>query len=261
MTGIIDFTTGDGIARLVLNQPEKLNAISLPMWLALPGLVARALADPSVRLIVLAGAGQKAFSAGADISRFAMERQGAAAVQAYDAAVAAAEMALGNATKPTLALIRGVCFGGGVGLASSCDIRLASSSAILCVPAARLGIGYAPRGLARLAQLVGPSHCAEIFFSARTYTAAQAQAIGLVNQVWTDATFEHQTSEYLANMAQNAPLTLQAAKLALLELGQPEVLRDFGQAEAMVAQCYESHDYAEGQRAFGEKRLPVFTGQ
>ena len=261
MTGTIGLTTADGIARLVISQPEKLNAISLPMWLSLPAFIARAVADPAVRLIVLAGEGRKAFSAGADISRFGGERQGAAAVKAYDAAVAQAETALVNASKPTIALIEGICFGGGVGLACACDIRLANASARFRVPAAKLGIGYAPRGLARLAQLVGPSHCAEIFFSARTYAAAQAQAMGLVNQVWADAAFEDNAADYLANMAQNAPLSLQAAKLALLELGIPEAARNFAAAEAMVAGCYESQDYAEGQAAFAEKRAPVFTGR
>ena len=261
MTGTILYEVSGGIARLVLNHPGKLNALSLPMWRAIPHIVADAIADRSVRLIVLAGAGERAFSAGADISRFGEERQGADAVKAYDTAVEAAELALVNAAKPTVALIKGICFGGGLGLASSCDLRLADASARFCIPAAKLGIGYSPRGIARLARLVGPSHVAEIFFTARRYDAAEAHHTGLVTRLYDDDVFARETEKYLAGIAANAPLSLQAAKLALRELDRPESARSFAAAAAMVAACYTSDDYGEGQNAFAERRAPVFSGR
>ena len=261
MDGTVDYALANGVAWLTVNHVRRLNALNLAMWRAIPALVARALADREVRVIALRGAGGKAFSAGADISRFASERHGAVAVRAYDEAVALAEEAVAQAGKPTLALVEGICFGGGLGLASACDLRLANASARFCVPAARLGIGYAPRGLARLARLIGPSATAEVFFTARVYAAGEALRLGLVNQVFDDAGFASLAAAVLQGIAANAPLTLAAAKSALLELARPDVQQDFSVTEALVAACYDSADYAEGQAAFAAKRAPGFHGQ
>ena len=165
MSGTIDYSSSDGIARLTISQPEKHNALTLAMWRAIPALVARAIDEQDVRVIALTGAGNSAFSAGADISHFAVERDGAVAVQAYDEAVAAAETALVQAAKPTLALVTGLCFGGGVGLASSCDIRLVNASARFRVPAARRSLKGCFRPSARCSTCISATPC---FASAET---------------------------------------------------------------------------------------------
>lgn len=261
MAGAVLYESVGGIARLTLKHPEKLNAISLDMWRMIPELVAQALKDPQVRVIALEGYGAKAFSAGADISGFAAERHGAAAVTAYDQAVEIAELSLIEAHKPTLALIRGFCFGGGLGLASACDIRLSNASARFCIPAAKLGIGYSPRGVVRLERLVGPSCAAEIFFTGRVYSSAEALAMGLVTRLLEDADFDSEVGHYLHAIAAQAPLSLRAAKLVLREGDRSPTEQNFAAAQAMVVACYESADYAEGQKAFAMRRPPVFLGR
>ena len=261
MSGTLQYTVSGGIARLVLDQPARLNAISLAMWQAIPGWISQAAADKAVRLIVLEGQGDQAFSAGADISRFADERQGAPGVAAYDQAVAAAEAAVERAPKPTLALVQGICFGGGLGLASACDLRLANASARFRIPAARLGIGYAPAGIVRMARLVGPAVTADLLFAATMLSAPDAAMAGLVNKVFPDAQFTALALAYAQTIASHAPLSLAAAKLTLQQLAVPEAKRDFSQAQAVVAACYASSDYAEGQRAFAQKRMPLFNGE
>ena len=261
MTGTLAYAVANGIARLTITQPDRLNAMTLAMWQAVPELVARAEADPQVRLLALAGAGTAAFCAGADISRFWAERSGAAAVKAYDADVARAETALAQASKPTLALVRGICFGGGIGLALACDLRLADTAARFRIPAARLGIGYAPQGVARCVRRLGLAATAELLFTARIFSADEALAQGLVSRIFANDSFGAQSAEYLAMIVQNAPLSLRAAKATLTELEKPEAQRDFSRAEAMVAACYDSADYAEGQQAFLDKRPPQFTGR
>ena len=260
MTGTIAYTVENGLARLEISQPQRLNAMSLDMWRCLPGLIARAEADPKVRALVLAGSGTRAFCAGADISRFATERSGAAAVIAYDGCVERAETALAEAAKPTIALLRGICFGGGVGLALACDLRLADEAATFCVPAAKLGIGYAPHGVARCVRRLGYGATADIFFTARVFSAPQALAIGLATRVFPVAGFAAEADAYLAAIVANAPLSLRAVKSALVELEKPETQRDFAGAEAIIATCYDSADYAEGQAAFAQKRPPQFQG-
>ena len=259
MTGTITYGSENGLARLQINQPDRLNAMSLDMWRALPNLMARAGADPAVRAIVLAGTGPRAFCAGADISRFATERSGAAAA-AYDGLVERAETALAESAKPTIALLRGICYGGGVGLALACDLRVADDAATFCVPAARLGIGYAPTGVARCARRLGFGATAEIFFTARVFSASEALALGLATRVFPVESFAAEADAYLAAIAENAPLALRAVKAALLELDKLEAQRDFSNAQACVAACHDSADYAEGQAAFAQKRPPQFRG-
>ena len=260
MTGTITYAAENGLARLQISQQHRLNAMSLDMWRLLPDLIARAGADPTVRAIVLAGSGTRAFCAGADISRFAAERSGAAAAAAYDGCVERAETALAESAKPTIALLRGICYGGGVGLALACDLRLADDSATFRVPAAKLGIGYAPHGVARCVRRLGFGATAEIFFTARVFCASQALALGLATRVFPVADFAAEADAYLAAIAENAPLSLRAVKAALRELDKPEAQRDFSHAKAAVAACYDSADYAEGQAAFAQKRPPQFQG-
>lgn len=248
------------IGWIVFNNPARHNATSYEMWLSIPGVLAAFCDDPEVRVIVMKGAGEKAFSAGADISQFKEKRTGTEAARDYNAAADAAGLAMRDCAKPLIAMIRGYCIGGGTGIAVNCDIRIAADDARFAVPAARLGLGYRFDGIKRLADVVGPSSAAEIFFTARQFSAQEALQMGLVNRVVPAAELESYTVDYVTAMAANAPLTIAAVKRALIEWGRDPAKRDLAACQAMVDACYESRDYREGQAAFMEKRKPNFTG-
>jgi enoyl-CoA hydratase/carnithine racemase len=255
------YEAGDGIARITINRPAKLNAMTGAMWAALPELVAQADSDETVRAIVVTGAGDQAFCAGADILQFGEQRGGEADAGRYDGAYLAACASLAHVGKPTVAVIRGICFGGGFGLAMSCDIRLAQDNARFRVPAARLGLGYAYEGVAMLVAKLGHSAVADLMLSARIVDSEEALRAGIISARFSDAAFTSGVEDYLVNLAANAPLTMRAVKLALSELLKPAAARDIAAANTAVAACQVSDDYREGQAAFREKRLPVFTGR
>ena len=259
--GRIGYSAAGGVGRIVLDQPAKLNAMSFEMWRALPGAVAAAVADPAVRVITVTGAGERAFCAGADISQFGAQRTGDAAVAAYGEAVSAGSMALAEAAKPTVALIRGICYGGGMALALSCDLRVAAAGSRFRIPAGRLGLGYAYDGVLRLVRRLGPGAVADIMFTARSLTAEEARGCGALQQVYPAEAFEADAAAYVQLIAENAPLTLAAIKRTLLDWDRPEGERDPAVVAAMVEACFKSADYQEGQAAFKAKRIPVFTGR
>ncbi len=248
------------IGWITFNHPERRNAMSFDMWRALPDAVQRLENDAAVRVVVLRGGGEEAFVSGADISQFESRRSGGDASKSYEEASAAANRALAGCSKPTVAMIRGFCLGGGLGLALDCDLRIAADDAVFGIPAARLGVGYGHVGLARLLHLVGPARSKEILFLARRYDAAEALAMGLLNTVVGVEALEATVRDLAATLADNAPLTQKAAKVVVDELCRGAAA-DLERCRQVVADCFESEDYAEGRRAFMEKRRPEFQGR
>ena len=257
----IDTDVRDGVAWVVLRNPARLNALRLEMWEALPATVAALAGDAGVRVVVLRGHGTEAFASGADISEFSSRRKDAGSAAAYEATTARAFEAVLACDKPVVAMIHGVCIGGGLALAACADLRIAADDARLAVPAARLGLGYHFSGVERLVRIVGPSSAAELFFTARQYSAAEALTVGLVNRVFPAADLDAAAGRYVGAIAANAPLTLRAAKRAIAEVQRDAGARDVAAVNRLIAACFESADYAEGVRAFLEKRPARFTGR
>jgi len=249
------------VAHITINNPTKLNAMNLCMWQALGDVGLSLAEDDSLRVVTIEGAGDKAFIVGADISEFGEARSNAAANTAYGVAVSRAEHAMEDLPVPTLALIRGFCIGGGLGIAMRCDLRLARSDAHFAITPARLGLGYSCEGVASLYKRLGHATAADLLFSGRKVAADEAQAKGICNFVYSLSTFDDDCDVYVKQLAQNAPLTIRATKATLRMLSQPEAKHDPSIVDAMVATCLDSYDYQEGQRAFAEKRTPVFTGR
>jgi enoyl-CoA hydratase/carnithine racemase len=249
------------IGWIIFNNPARHNAVSLEMWQSIPLVLNAFGEDRNVRVIILRGAGDKAFVSGADISQFKEKRSSPDAVRHYNATADEASRALRECAKPTIAMIRGYCIGGGTATAVNCDIRIAADDARFGIPAAKLGLGYRYAGIQRLADVVGPSFTAEIFFTGRQFSAQDAVQMNLVNRVVPATDLEKYTLDYAQTIANNAPLTIAAIKRALLEYGKDPAHRNLAQCQEMVDACYASEDYKEGQTAFMEKRKPVFKGQ
>lgn len=245
---------GGGVARVVDN-PARHNAMSLATWQELDDLLAAHAGDPSVRVLVVAGAGGKAFVSGADVSKFEKERAPAEAVARYDAPTGRVFERLAF-PKPTIARIDGYRLGGGPALAVACDLRFRGEGARFAPPAARLGLGYAPSGVRRLIDLVGPAFASEIVYTARSFDAREARETGLVNRGLPDG--DVAAAEAAAErVAANAPLTLAAFKAASAEFAKPAGDRRLGRAEALARARFASRDHAEGRRAFLKKTPPA----
>lgn len=249
------------VGYVIFNNPERRNAMSLEMWEACTRLMADYAKDQTVRVVVLTGAGDKAFVAGADISKFGDERSSEQGVKKYNEAVEAAYASVHEFPKPTIAMIRGFCVGGGMGLASCCDLRICSEDARFAVPAAKLGLGYGYAGVKRLMDVVGPSFTKEIFFTARLFDAMEAVEMGLVNRLVENDELEFYVKSYADTISANAPLTVDSIKFIVGEACKDELMRDMKRCEDLVNACFKSADYEEGRAAFMEKRKPVFKGR
>ena len=262
MTDQLLVETDGAVGWITFNNPAKHNALSVAMWRALPQALDTLEADPAIRVIVLKGAGERAFISGADISEFASMRASEEAVAAYDELAEGATQRLRGADRPTIAMIRGYCMGGGLGLAIACDMRIASAGALFAIPAARLGVGYRVGSLKLLTDLVGPAFAKEILITARRFNATEAERIGLVNKVVPDDTLADEVESYCNAIAANAPLSMRASKHMIAELARSGADGiDAALCEDLVTACFTSADYTEGRTAFMEKRPPKFTGR
>ena len=245
---------------ILIDHPERRNAISAAMWGALAEAAEKLDADPSVRVIVLRGAGELAFVSGADISEFESRRTGGASAQIYEEGTQRAFGALGSVAKPMIAMIHGFCVGGGMATALAADLRYCADDAVFAIPAAKLGLGYHAGGIEALTALVGPSTAREIFFTARRYRAEDALRLGLVNAVYPKAELETRVREIAAQIAGNAPLTIRSVKRISRELARRPDQQDHEAIRGSIQRCFDSEDYKEGVRAFLEKRPPRFVG-
>ena len=260
MTDRIISRREDGVGHVIFNNPEKRNAVSLDMWQAVERVLEEFATDGDVRVVVLSGAGGKAFVSGADISKFEDERSGVEAVARYNATTARIYEKLNAFSKPTIAQITGSCVGGGVALAVCCDLRICGEGSQFGIPAAKLGLGYGFAGLQRLVNVIGPAFAKEMFFTARLFSAAEAYEMGLVNRVVPDDQAAGYVADYARTISANAPLTVNSVKAIIGEVLKDPEARDLARCEELVRVCFASRDYVEGRQAFLEKRPPRFVG-
>jgi enoyl-CoA hydratase len=257
-SGEIKVDIADGIATLRLANPARRNAISTVMWNKIAAVSDDVAKRQDVRVVLIRGDGDEMFSAGADISDFVTARSGEGNARAYDDLVENTCRKIEAIPQPTIAMICGGCFGAGLSVAASCDLRVATEDAYFAVPAARLGLGYDPRGIARLARIFGSGAARQILFTADRLPASRAHALGAVHVIASKSDIYARTIELGQRIAANAPLTVKAAKFAIrASAGDPDLLAE---ADRFYAAADASADYAEGRRAFAEKRPPRFTG-
>lgn len=258
--GQVTAETRGAICCITIDNPPRMNALNSEMWEALPRQIADAESDPEVRVIVLRGAGTRAFSAGADISEFDTARTGAQAKH-YDALNHSAFEAVAHCAKPTIAMIWGYCLGGGLEIAICCDLRVAATGASFAIPAAKLGIGYDVRWVRPLLTALSPAAAKELLFTGRRFSDQEALAMGLINQLHAPEELEAAALAVADEIATNAPLSVYAAKRAIDAMSAELQPAKLAELDALVAACFESDDYEEGRAAFAEKRKPQFRGR
>ena len=251
----------DAIGHITFNDPARLNAMSYDMWVGLSEALAEFESDDEVRAVLLTGAGDKAFVSGANIAQFDKLRTTTDAVAQYEQAAEGAQEALYQFPKPTIARIQGYCIGGGLNLALCCDVRIAKEGSTFFLPAGKMGLGYRFTAVRNLVTAVGAPNALDIFLSARRFDAAEALAKGLVQLMACAQTFDAVVQDYLEKVVANAPLTLRAGKQMIRQFQQLPADTDLAQMRALMQQCFDSEDYAEGKRAFAEKRPPEFRGR
>ena len=250
-----------GIGFITFNQPERRNAMSVEMWQGLEEILDDFRDDPTVRVVIMTGAGGKAFVSGADISQFEKRRANADAQEEYARLTSGGRARLASFSKPSIAAIQGFCLGGGLAIAMHTDLRIASANSQFGIPAARLGIAYAFDGLRTLVQLVGPAHARMILYTANRIGAEEAARIGLINKVVSQESLNDAVLEVARTIAGNAPLSVAANKLCIDNILKDPADRDLGAVARAGRICLDSADYREGRTAFMEKRQPQFQGR
>lgn len=257
--GSIKLEVANHIARVTIDRPNKRNALSQSMWRDLAERMDRAASDPDVRVVLIGGTGED-FCAGADIGEFDTVRRDAETARAYENANSEAFAAIRNSPIPTLAAIRGVCFGGGFGIAAACDIRLASDDARFSVPAARLGLAYPHDAMADIVHACGPQFAKYLTFSAARLSAAEALRIGFLAEILPANAVDSRAADIAETIACAAPLSVKASKAAIRAVlsGSPS---DAAKAQALGAATFDSADYEEGRHAFRQRREPRFQGK
>src|SRR5256714_8943746 len=246
---------------ITLNNPAKRNAMSLDMWEGLGDALVELRDDPDVRVVIMVGAGDKAFVSGADISQFEKTRHNAEASEQYSKRSAAQRALLADYPKPTIACIRGFCLGGGMQVAMLADIRMAAENSQFGIPAAKLGIAYGYDGLKHLVSLVGPSWARLLMYTGMRIDSAEAVRIGLVDRVVPDTELWSATFDIARTISGNAPLAIQAAKITIAQVLKDPDKRDMDAIRRIGIACMDSEDFREGRRAFMEKRKPRFRGR
>ena len=249
------------VARVTINRPERRNAVSFAAWQSLAASFENLGADPEVRVVVLTGAGDRAFCAGNDISEFAEKRSTPEQIEIYDAVTTHAFEVIRNTEKPIVARVQGSAVGGGFELMQLCDLRIAGAGARFAMTPARLGLGYTLDDVQSLVDRIGASAAREMLLTGRLFDAAQAQRMGFVNRVVPDADLDAAVESCAAEIAGNAPLAIRAIKVAIGEALRSPPERDRARCDALAAACNASEDYLEGQRAFAERRAPEFRGR
>ncbi len=260
-SGMVDAEVKGSVGWLTWDNQSKLNALSPPMYPDALSVIEAFEADSAVKVVVMRGAGKRAFISGADISSFEKTRANAEAAERTREAPNKLRHAMLHMKKPLIAMIRGYCLGGGMGMALNADIRFASSDSQFSVPAAHRGVAYPPEGLKQLVDLVGPSVAKDIMFSARRLKADEALRVGLVNRVVEPDELEAVTVEYAETLAANAPLSVRASKYFINQLGLEQADRNDALMTAMQEEAANSQDFKEATRSFMEKRRPVFEGR
>jgi enoyl-CoA hydratase len=254
-------SVAEGVGIVTFNNPEKRNAMSIEMWEGLGSALIELRDDPDVRVVIMTGAGDKAFMSGADISQFEKNRHNAQASEEYGKRSDAQRALLANYPKPTIASIQGFCLGGGMQIAMLADIRIAAENSQFGIPAAKLGIAYGYEGLKHLVSLVGPSWARLLMYTGMRIDSAEALRIGLVDRRVPDAELWNATSDIARTISGNAPLAVKAAKITIAQVLKDPDQRDVAAIKAIGTACMDSEDFREGRRAFMEKRKPRFTGQ
>lgn len=251
----------DGVGLITFNQPEKRNAMSMEMWTGFGEILDEFSEDSSVSVVIITGAGHKAFVSGADISQFEKNRNSADAQKEYDRLTGIGREKYHAFRKPVIARIRGFCMGGGLAIAMAADMRIAAADSQFGIPAARLSIAYAPDSVRRLIDLVGPAHARMILYTAKRIDAQEAERIGLINKMTSEEALNDVVLDIARTIADNAPLSVAASKLTISEMLKDESVRDMGAIQKAMETCFNSADYKEGRTAFMEKRAPKFVGR
>jgi enoyl-CoA hydratase/carnithine racemase len=251
----------DGVGWMVFNNPERLNAVNFAMKQAIPGIIEGFDSDDEVRVVVITGAGERAFVSGADVTEFGELRSTPEAIRVYDEVTDRMWDSLHQLSKPLIALVRGFALGGGLETALRADLRIAAENAEFGIPAAKIGLGLSFENTDELMRVIGPTHAADLLLTGRRMTADEALSCGLVNRVVSLDEIEGVVRELAVEIASNAPLAVRQLKANMQASHLPEHERDRARLDALEAECYASEDYAEGRRALSEKRRPQFTGR